>query len=96
MRSARSGSAARAAAAAGGWQLRVALSLLSQPAIVGAVDNGIGALRACSSVHSSFHSSRGGCGCGCLRCGWRCWRCGWRSRGSSALRSLTAPAAAQG
>ena len=65
MRSASSGSAARAAA--GGWPLRVALSLLSQPAIVGAVDNGIGALRACS-FHSSFHSSRG----------------------SSALRSLTA------
>jgi len=62
MRSARSGSVARAAA--GGWPLRAALSLLlSQPAIVGAVDNGIGALRACS-----FHSSRG----------------------SSALRSLTA------
>ena len=57
----RSASSISATLVVGGWPLRAALSLLlSQLAIVGAVDNGIGALRACSSsFHSSFHSSRG-------------------------------------
>ena len=83
---ARSGSAARAAA--GGWPLRAALSLLlSQLAIVGAVDNGIGALRASSSFHSSFHSPRGSSALRSLTAGCYC-----APAPSTALS--TAPAAA--